>query len=149
MSNVKELTANEVPRLEKIGRAFTDEVGYPAFNLDSFAAIWRPVIDNDLGEVFYFEDEAGEIAGIFGASFIRDPFSGIKTANEQFWFVRGDKRRGTSGLKLLDRFEDEARARGCEYAMMIHLENSKEDVLPKLYARRGYALVERHYRKKL
>ncbi len=148
MSNVKELTADEFPRIEALGHAFAKEVGYVRFNYDTFVQLWRAVLGQGLGAFYYVESD-NEVVGVLGASFTHEPFSGDFVASELFWFVREDKRQSRVGLDLLAHFEKDAKARGCKRIMMIHLANSKEDVLPKIFARRGYVPVETHYWKSL
>lgn len=145
---VKELTADELPRIEALGHAFAKEVGYPAFNMDTFCQLWRAVLAQNLGAFLYVESD-GEVVGVLGASFVPDPLSGDLVGYENFWFVREDKRQSRAGIDLLMQFEKTARARGCKRMVMIHLANSKEDVLPKIYARFGYKPVEHHYWKSL
>lgn len=147
MSKVKQLKAHELEKLREIGKAFTTEVGYPTFNFDSFAKLWRAILSQGLGSIYYVE--ADGVEGILGASFTFDPFSGDFVASEQFWFVRHDKRQSRIGLDLLAKFEKDAEVKGCKRIVMVHLANSKEEVLPKVYARRGYVPAEHHYWKKL
>lgn len=71
-----------------------------------------------------------------------------KTGQELFWWVSPDE-RGSSGLRLLDALEDEARARGCLSWAMIALDKVAPERTSRIYERRGYRASERTFIKRL
>lgn len=79
----------------------------------------------------------GAIAGVM--------FQDLATSDwccmEYFWYVAKEE-RGSLGLRLLDAFEKEAKARGALRVLMMHLENERAGNMQKLYERRGYKFRE-------
>lgn len=148
MYEIKILTAPELPRLRALLDAFAVEVEYPGYNFEAFENFWTPILSLEIGDIFYIED-GNEIVAYLGAGFVKDAFSGVLTAGEQSWFVREDKRQNHLGWQLFKHFEGEAARRGCKKNLMVHLSNSKEDLLPKFYVKHGYELAECVYCKNL
>lgn len=68
-------------------------------------------------------------------------------AIETFWFVLPEYRG--KGLLLWDELEKIANEQKCNAIAMIHLEDSSPEILSRLYRRRGYVLVEKHYVKEI
>lgn len=149
MSKIKTLEEHELPRMFPLMQAFVTEVGHLGFSSDSFAGAWSGMLALNIAEILYIEDENKVIIAAFGGAFIPDSVSGILCAAENFWFVREDKRELRLGWHLFNRFEESARARGCKRILMVHLANSKEDLLPKFYAKHGYELAEQTFMKEL
>lgn len=49
---------------------------------------------------------------------------------------------------LVDAYEAYAERLGCQKKAMVHMVDSYPDILEKLYLKRGYRLVEKHYVKR-
>ncbi len=93
------------------------------------------------GIIISLSDNA--VSGGLGFIISNDLHSGEKIAVETFWYVLPEFRG--IGIKLLDEFEKLAKENSCDNIAMVHLEDSSPEVLERLYKKRGYKLVERHY----
>lgn len=144
---IRTIEAGEVKRLVDLGAEFYAESGLPgSFIPDVFTAFWTRFIESNVGEIFVIE-ERGHFLGTLGALYANDPNDGALVANEFFWYVTKEARK--NGLRLLDAYEESARARGAKRMSMVHLSNLAPDTLKKLYLRRGYRELETHYMKGL
>lgn len=148
MSEIKNLTAEELPRLRALLAAFAEEVEYPGYNFEAFKTFWHPLLVQGVGEISYI-DVGDEVVAYLAAVFVKDAFSGVDVAGEQSWFVREDKRQNHLGWELFQHFEAQAARRDCKKNFMVHLSNSKEALLPKFYVKHGYELAECLYCKTL
>jgi len=144
--NVTSLTSKNLPLLFPIGHAFTKEVGRAAFNEKSFTFYWTPLLDHGLGEVYVVRRDPKTVVAVLGATFTPDMFSGVLTAAETFWYVLPEFRKTGAGITLLDRFEQEAKHRGCQEILMVHFAHMGAG-LQRLYESRGYSLLEQTFRK--
>lgn len=144
---VERITVDNLSDVAEIGHAFTKEVAHPGgFNFRAFAFQWVAMLQSGVGEIFVVRD--GErVAGILGAAFVPEGFSGWMTALEQFWYVLPEYRKSTRALRLLNAFEAEAKARKCRKILLVHLANSQSERLEELYRNRGYVLIEKTYGK--
>jgi GNAT superfamily N-acetyltransferase len=150
MSSVKRLTAEELPRIRRLGKMFADEVklagGYvPA----AHESIWRPLMLAGLADVFYTEDGMGELTGFLGASYVPDLYSGVSGAQAQFWFVDANHRSGSVAVRLFDAFEKEAARRNTLKYSVGHKIGIHEDAMGNFFQRRGYSKGEVFYWKNL
>lgn len=146
MTTVRLITADEAPVLLPGAREFFAEGAMPG-KLSEHAFLYH---------VQQAIERLGFVAGLFkgdvfcgalGAVCVAEWATGDVVAMEQFWFVLREHR--FHGLKLLDFYEAEAQRRGCVRAYMVHLNNLQADQLDRLFARRGYALVEKVFTKTL
>jgi len=106
---------------------------------------WRHILKGT-GVVFVIERE-GQIVGGLGGIKGPDLHYPRIIAVETFWFVLPEHRG--EGLKLMEKFEQWAVDQKCDAVAMVHLSDSQPKVLEKIYARKGYSLVEKHYLKVL
>jgi GNAT superfamily N-acetyltransferase len=148
---VTPLLSDQLPFLFPIGHAFTEEVGRAAFSECSFANAWGSLLDSGYGEIYVVWSSGPvtrdqKIIAALGASFLNDPFSGVLTASEMFWYVLPEFRKTGAGLMLLDHFEEQAEARGCSEILMVHFAHMGAG-LQKLYESRGFSLLEQTFRK--
>lgn len=123
-------------------------------NREVWVRTWQGLIGTGCAEVIVLRtraegqgpgEEKGKPIGGLGWICMPCPNSGELQAQEAFWFV-GREHRG-AGLKLLQAFEERAKSRGCTRLVMVHLEEVMPAKLERLYARRGYRLIERNYLK--
>lgn len=70
----------------------------------------------------------------------------VNMAQEFFWYVKPEKRRGV-GLKLLEALEKEVKARGVKTFAMLSVESMPK--LDDLYVKCGYAPSEKTFIKRL
>lgn len=88
----------------------------------------------------------GIIAGIVTNSLF-DKYQ--KLGQEIIWYITKEERKGTTAIRLLEKFEEECKRRGANIIVMIHMANLNADVLDKLYKMRGFKLAESHYFKEV
>lgn len=102
---------------------------------------WK-LIESGIGRIFMLMHD-GELIGGLGAVKFPDLNNGEMTAVECFWLVDPAHRGG--GLKLLDAYEKWYESEGCSKGALIHLMDSFPESLEKVYIRRGYQLIEKHF----
>lgn len=76
-------------------------------------------------------------------------FSEEKLGVELMWWVNEDHRNGTLGWELFKAFEYWAKQIGCKAVQMSSVASEYAERLNKIYARKGYQLMERAYLKEL
>lgn len=149
MIYVRPLLSTELDLLKPIGDTFTAEASHPGgFNSEHFSNTWSWGMQNGIMSVFIAEKDC-RVIGALGAAFLPDAFSGQSIAVENFWFVFPEFRDTGIGLRLLERFEEEAKARNCRRVAMVHLANLYPESLRKLYVSRGFKLGEETFWKEI
>lgn len=147
---MRTLTAAELPRLRRIGREFAEVAKLPGGFCEShFEEQWFALLQEDLGVIFYEEDDSGEVIGVFGGLFSPDMFSGTLVAAEAFWFVRPEARGKSLSLRLLKAFEDEAVTRKCQQILMVCLTACDPETVSGILVRHRYFPSEIIHRKVL
>lgn len=109
------------------------------FSLITMENVGTFVIDND-----------GEVVG--AGSVLVYPFSfnnSYLAAQELFWWVDPEYRRGTNGLDLYRAIEGWAKDHGANIMFMIAIENDCIDKVTRLYNRYGYEKTEHTFMKEL
>lgn len=145
MSDIRLLTSAEVPFLLEGARAFFREGNLLGeLNENHFVKTLQGYIDSGVGFVLVSGNPPfrGSIAGIIFPDFA----TGKPRCMEFFWYVNQDE-RGFVGIKLLKAFEDEAKKRGAEHVLMMHLVTSDSDKFSHFFCRSGYQLKEQVFSK--
>ncbi len=93
--------------------------------------------------------EGDTIVGTAGFVTLRNFFSKVVMANEQFWWVSPEYRGHKAGQTLLLALEEAAREMGCDILNMVALEILSPDRVGAFYKSNGYALQEHIYSKRL
>lgn len=144
---VERLAISDIPALMLVMKNFEAETGYVKVDVDLCTANYTKFCEQGIAEIAALRSGSGELVGGLGCIIHDDLHWPRKMAVETFWFVlpeyRGD------GLKLFAEFEKIAKERGCDYTAMIHLTDSHPEALEKIYRRKGYELVEKHYVRRL
>lgn len=83
------------------------------------------------------------VNGVLMAATFDHPFGAGLWAKETVWYI-SPAGRGSSALRMLDAYEDWARAQGCVTIGMAAL--ATNDV-SRIYERKGYSPAETHYLK--
>lgn len=146
MYEVTEATLAEVPKITILCKAFENETAHVKVDISHSIKSYCKFIDSGVGAMLLLKRD-GEIIGGLGCLHYPDLHSGELTAVETFWFV--DPGHRGKGLMLLDEFEKWAARQECTKVAMIHMVDSHPDILEKLYIRRGYKLVEKHFVKEV
>jgi len=143
---IRDATPDDALALIEMGKAYFDEAGLP----DRFRDLGRP----DIGfcpESFIHSCEAmsqrgilliaeakGEPVGMLGA-FLSPALWNFRVgmAQECWWYVRPDKRKGVS-VALLRAYEDKAAERGILISGMIAEYGLRGDAVGRLYKAKDY-----------
>lgn len=92
----------------------------------------------------------GVLHGAIGGVISPDYATGELTCCELFFFVLAQYRgMGALGIKLMDAYEREARRRGAKRIFLMHLLTEGSCNLERVYARKGYTLVQHAFVKEL
>jgi GNAT superfamily N-acetyltransferase len=96
------------------------------------------------------EDCYADLVGDYGVLLARrlpHPFAPVHFAMETVWWIDPAQRGGSLAVRMLDRYEDWSRARGCLFAQMAALATFPGAA--RIYERRGYRHTETHFMKVL
>jgi GNAT superfamily N-acetyltransferase len=75
--------------------------------------------------------------------------TGTMIAQELFWWVDEDKRKGGTGLKLLKKAEKQAKEQGAQHILMLCLDRLDGEKVAKLYKAMGYESREQTFMRAL
>ncbi|OWQ98020.1 hypothetical protein [Sphingopyxis witflariensis] len=133
---IRPATLDDIPVMVEMGRKFADRSGVEVgFCPDSVASLLAGLIENGICLV-------GENC-MAGAVLFDHPFNrSHKAAQELFWWSEG-----RNGLRLLDALETAVREAGAHSLTMITLEAVNPETTGKLYARKGFRVLEHSYMK--
>jgi len=139
---IREATEADIPELLRMGRAFFGATAFGAvgFDEESAAATARMLIKLPNGILLITE---GGMAGALVYPFYFN--AAHMTAQELFWWVDPDARKGGTGIHLLVALEAAARAKGAQSLTMICLAEIEGPAVAELYLRNGYAPSEQSF----
>lgn len=83
--------------------------------------------------------------GFLMATAFQHAFGNVIMAKETAFWIEPGSRGGTAAVRLLDRYDEWAKATGCKYVGMAGMGSDPQ--VAKLYERRGYRTAETHYLK--
>lgn len=135
-------TKEDVYQVAAFMKQFEQATNFVDVDVEYTASRYWQMVESGIATMFILEQDSEMIGGL-GAIKFPDLHDGRMTAVETYWFVSPEHRG--KGLKLFDAFEIWGEESGCKKLAMIHLADSYPDILEKLYERRGYKLVEKHY----
>jgi hypothetical protein len=117
------------------------------YDESSFVENWKNLINQDVGRILgaYRNDK---LIGILGFVASKDPNDNALVSQEMFWFVDPQYRKG-EGLLLFNEYEKIATDIGVKRIGMVHLDGIHSEKLEKLYKKRGYRTIEKHYMKEI
>ena len=154
---IRDATHEDAAVLVEMGRAFFEEAGLP----ERFRALGRPDIDFcpesflrccealTTGGVLLVAEVGGEVVGMLGALFAPAFWNlRIGLAQECFWYVRPDKRKGI-GVALLRAYQDKARERGIALSCMVAEHGLRGDAVGRLYKAKDYVPAETSFWRRL
>ncbi len=87
-------------------------------------------------------EQDGTARGVLAAIAAPHHLAPVKVASEIIWWI-DPAWRGRCAMKMLASYEEWAAERGCQFVSMVGL--GADPAVSKLYARRGYQAVERHF----
>lgn len=139
---IRAISADEVRPVIVLIKQFEQASKFAQVDVNYTTEVYKRGIKNGLMTVLVMEEDEnliGSMAFLVAPALTEDILMGV----ELFWFMHPDHRK--HGLKLFDKFEWLAIEQGCKKLAMIHMTDSYPEKLEKLYKRRGYELVEKHY----
>lgn len=144
---IKAASPADIHAVAVMAKNFEDHTAHVKVDPDYTAKVYLNMIAKGIGVVFALLNKEGEIVGGIGGLKGPDLHFPRTVAVETFWFILPEYRG--EGLKLLRRFEEWAVENKCDAVAMIHLVDSQPEILERIYERRGYELIEKHYVKVL
>jgi len=146
LSPIRIIESSEMRRVTEFMKQFELASKFVTVNIDHATKTYESMIDQGIAVVMVIEDD-GELAGSLGFIVSQDLHSGEKIMVETFWFT--DPLKRGCGLRLLDAYEKYADEYSMDKIAMVHMMDSYPESLERLYVRRGYQLIEKHYVKEL
>lgn len=145
---IREARIDEVRKVTEFMKQFEQHTGFVKVDVEHATKQYERFIKNNIGAMIILEDDnTGELYGGIGVVALPDIHCGTLTAVETFWFVSPEHRG--QGLKLLKAFENWGKEKKCKRLALIHLTDSFPEILEKIYIRKKYKLVEKHYLKEI
>ena len=147
MTSVVKATDSQMEAITRIAFGFEKETAYVKVDFDHAVASYRDFVASGIGGMLALLDDTDTVIGGLGYVIAPDLHYPRTLAVETFWYVDPSSRGG--GILLLNAFEALAVELNCDCVAMVHMVDSSPEQLEKLYARRGYEIVEKHYVKEL
>jgi GNAT superfamily N-acetyltransferase len=147
---IREALVSEVRAVTTFMTKFEDCTRFVKVDIDHASKVYEKAISEKTGAMLILTDESGLVENMIGGLGCMKGYDlhyPRLIAIETFWYVTPEQRG--SGLKLIKAFEAWAKRNDCDACAMIHLADSFEERLPKLYERLGYELAEQHFVKGL
>jgi GNAT superfamily N-acetyltransferase len=135
-------TYEDVRMVAEYMKQFEQATEYVKVDVDYTSGAYWDLIQDGIATFFIMEDD-GKMIGGLGAVKYPDLHDGKMMAVESFWFVAPENRG--KGMSLFNAFETWAINEGCKKLAMIHMVDSYPEILERLYVRKGYKLIEKHY----
>lgn len=148
---IREAILDDLPALARIGRKFYEEAELPGeYSEAQFVRSWTFLLGRGVGVILMAENGDGPPVGAVAA--LASPslyVEGRTCLDEAFWYVDPDRRGGMTAMRLFRAMEDFAKSSGVHDQGFVHLEKLQPATLKEVYERRGFKMVETHYRKEL
>jgi GNAT superfamily N-acetyltransferase len=144
---VREAQLAEVYLVARFMKQFETCTQFVKVDVEYTTRVYRNFIKLGTGAVFILTDDSNNMIGGLGCIKGPDLHFPRTLAIETFWYVEPGSRG--QGLRLVKAFEAWAHEHGCDGCAIVHLADSLENRLPKLYKKLGYKLVEQHFLKEL
>jgi len=146
LSTIRIVKASEIRRVVEFMKQFEQASKYVTVDIEHATKTYEYMVEQGAATVMVMEED-GEITGSFGFIECPDLHSGERMLVETFWFT--DPLKRGRGLLLLNAFEKYAKDNSINKIAMIHMVDSYPERLEKLYLKRGYKLIEKHYVRQL
>ena len=141
MLTLRRLGDWEIDDILAMAERFTVEADMKAaFSVDECAGHWTNLPDKVAIGLYSKDQLVGILAGYIAPQF----FTGVRLAQELFWYVAPEHRGSFASLKMLDLFEEWAKEKKVFGITMVSLAKGSDSV-PRLYAKRGYVGIEAHH----
>ena len=148
--DIQPASLHELHLCVPFGEAFHKEMQLPGeFIGQCFVDFWITLLAT-LPSVIFLLRKQGELIGGIGGAISPNPNDGRLCAQEQFWFVDKAYRGGSGAIRLVDAFEDWARSKDAvEVRVARMMTGADQPGIERFYDKRGYGMLEIHYRKPL
>lgn len=144
---IREASPDEAYMVAKFMTKFEKETAFVKVDANHAGNLYKRMIEAGTGHMFILENDEGLMIGGLGCIKAPDLHYNRIMAVETYWYVMPEHRG--SGIQLLDYFERWAKDNGCDCTALVHLSDSMPDILEKVYEKRGYKLLEKHYIKEV
>ncbi|MFZ2950891.1 MAG: GNAT family N-acetyltransferase [Desulfuromonadaceae bacterium] len=141
-----QITPEQMHPVSLMAADFANHTGHVIVDPDHATKTYQRMIRSGAAVVFALmvgDKVVGGLGGIKGPDLHHPRIVAVET----FWFVLPEFRG--KGLRLFAAFENWAVEKKCDAVAMVHLTDSQPEILEKLYRRKGYELIEKHYLKVL
>lgn len=143
---IRPLMLDEIYLCVPFGYLFHDEKKVPGtFNPEVFMKNWTLFINSGNGTIFGLW-KGDELIGGLGGYIFPDITTGESVANEFFWFVQKEDRKGSWPLRLRETYKSWAKERGAIRHRLVHLLEPNETPstvrLAHVYRRWGMTPIE-------
>lgn len=140
--NIRRLGPWEEEDMLPLAEQFHTEANIGAeFHREACLANWQSLSTRVAFAMFDGEELAGILAGFIAPQFM----TGVMLAQEMFWYVKPEHRRGTAGVRMFQEFEKWATEQRAYGIVMASLADNPP--VAELYKKRGYRHIESHYLK--
>jgi hypothetical protein len=141
---IRDAVIDDIGSLVVLGERFFNTTEYSKFaeySKESVIKTLEHLINSDDGILVVYDNDG--IKGMAGALLYPFYMTGDLTGQELFWWCE-EKGNGTA---LLDALESKARDKGAKTFTMISLDNSRPEILDKIYTKKRYNRSEHTYLK--
>jgi len=137
---------DDMPELLRMGELFFNASGYSditTFNKSDSENLLIQLIDS---ESILTDGKHAMLGYLVFPIFMN---ASCKVAQELFWWVDEDHRKGGAGIELLKQTEQQAKKQGAKTMMMLSIKDLDGEKVNKLYSRLGYVEREQTYMRAL
>lgn len=139
---IRPAISTDKARVLVMAKAFHAVSGAPfAFSPAAASVLFDAALSDSNRLCLIYECE-GIARGVLAAVAAPHHLAPVKVASEIIWWIDLDW-RGRAATKMLVAYEQWAAECGCQYVSMVGL--GADPAISKLYERRGYQAVERHF----
>lgn len=115
---------------------------------DYLISSWEILMKSGIGCAYGIEKD-GAPAGFLLGLYTMDMIIGQMQATEYLWVVSPQHRKGGAALRLLDRFERDAVAKGIKRILCGCVRVSNFEAMRRMYLRRGYTSLSESFLKEI
>ncbi|NTG22051.1 GNAT family N-acetyltransferase [Agrobacterium rhizogenes] len=139
---IRSAIAGDKARVLVMAKAFHEASGVPLPFSAAAASVLFDAALVDSNRLCLVYEQDGIARGVLAAVAATHHLSPVKVASEIIWWI-DPAWRGLAATRMLAAYEQWAVERECRFVGMVGL--GADPAVSKLYARRGYQAVERHF----
>lgn len=137
VSSSKSRLRDCIPVLEAFGKDCGLEDRWGSLDEGTFLRTWGAMLEINSAFLVLLEDGL-EVVGAMGVLIGPTTFWNMTSANEVFWYVLPEYRKGTSPIRMLKVAEAEAKRRGCSLVFAGHKVFWNADKMERVYKALDY-----------